>query len=126
VADSHGAALVSGLDATRLTHTVRKGQDHRIEMYSAFRDMYTSPCVAKSALEETLVAAGVRTVYCVGLAGDYCVKSTALHARESGFATAVVEDGTRSIDQTAEGVADLKRELAAAGIELILSDELMK
>lgn len=126
VADSHGAALVSGLDAPRLTHTVQKGQDYRIEMYSAFRDMYKSPCVAKSALEETLVNAGVSTVYCVGLAGDYCVKSTALHARESGFATAIVEDGIRCIDQSADGQAKLKQEFAAAGIDVVLSDELMK
>ncbi|KAI0751026.1 isochorismatase family hydrolase [Daedaleopsis nitida] len=113
VAGSPGNAVVPELDAARLDAVVRKGTEARVEMYSAFRSPLRDPPLASavSDMEERLRAAGVTDVFVVGLAGDYCVRSTALDSAELGWATCVVEEGTRCVGGAAaweETAASLK------------------
>lgn len=96
-----GSELLSELHTTKVDHIVEKGQDKRVEMYSAFADPFKRPCVAKSGLAETLRRAGVTDVYVVGLAADYCVKYTAIDAQQEGFKTWVVGEATRAVDPSA-------------------------
>ncbi|CRK11620.1 hypothetical protein BN1723_009433 [Verticillium longisporum] len=95
VQNTSGASLVPELEAHRLTATVEKGHVRDVEMYSAFRDPYG---VVDSGLAETLQGQGVTDVFIVGLAGDYCVKCTAVDAAREGFRTCVVEEGTRCVE----------------------------
>ncbi|KAF7441465.1 pyrazinamidase nicotinamidase [Pyrenophora tritici-repentis] len=62
-----GAELLPELLVSKVDRIVEKGQDKRVEMYSAFADPFKSPCVAKSNLAETLRMAGITDVYVVGL-----------------------------------------------------------
>jgi len=59
----------------------------------------------------------VQTVYTVGLALDYCVKSTALQAAKLGFETKVIGDATKAVSQ-ATGKQALD-ELASNGITVV-------
>ncbi|KAL2756681.1 hypothetical protein ACRALDRAFT_1075550 [Sodiomyces alcalophilus JCM 7366] len=118
VQDTPGAALVPELDADLLDSVLDKGTRPDIEMYSAFYGPFEDPGrIADSGLAERLRAAGITDVFVVGLAGDYCVKYSALHAASEGFRAVVVEEGTRCVDP---GTWDqVKAELAAGGVKVV-------
>jgi nicotinamidase/pyrazinamidase len=110
-ADFHPAARVTG-------EVIRKGVDGA-DGYSGFstRDPRTD---ARSAtvLGDRLDAAGVRAVVVVGLAGDYCVKETALDARRRGLDVIVPLALTRFVNlQPGDDTAAIA-ELRAAGVRV--------
>ncbi|OLN85445.1 Nicotinamidase [Colletotrichum chlorophyti] len=115
-----GAALVPELDASAVDLVIEKGQVRDVEMYSVFYDPFQSPRVSDSGLAAVLKEKGVTDVYVVGLAGDYCVKFTALDAHKEGFRTFVVEEGTRPVD--AGGWDECKRELEANGVRIVSAE----
>lgn len=112
-----GAALVPELDASAVDTVIEKGQNKDVEMYSVFYDPFQSPRVSDSGLAASLKDKGVTDVYVVGLAGDYCVKCTALDAQKEGFRTFIVEEGTRPVD--AEKWDECKGALEASGVKII-------
>ena len=120
VQDTAGAALVPELNTAAVDIIVEKGQDARVEMYSAFYDPLQRPRVSDSGLAARLKAKMVTDVYLVGLAGDYCVRSTAEDAKSEGFAVWIVEDGTRPVDPALW--EQTKAEIRAAGVHVISSD----
>lgn len=89
-------------------------------MYSAFYDPLEKPRVSDSGLAGVLREKGVTDVYCVGLAFDYCVKSTAADAAEEGFKTYVVGEGTRAVDPAVWD--EIKGELKSKGVEVVSLD----
>lgn len=101
VQGSKGAELVPELEVGKVDSVVRKGQDPRVEMYSAFYDPFKSPRVSDSGLVGLLKEKGVTHVYVVGLAFDYCVRCTAADAASEGFVTYVIEEGTRAVGDDA-------------------------
>ncbi|KKY25783.1 putative pyrazinamidase nicotinamidase [Diplodia seriata] len=115
-----GAELISELDQSRVTSVVEKGQDRRVEMYSAFADPFRRPPVARSGLADLLRAAGVSDVFVVGLAMDYCVKFTALDAVAEGFRTVVVREGTKAVDPARW--SEVQEEMEAAGVGFVSVD----
>ncbi|KAK0734742.1 isochorismatase [Lasiosphaeria miniovina] len=120
VADTPGAQLAAGLDPRRIDRVLDKGTDARVEMYSAFYDPLRRPRVSDSGLADALRAADVTHVYVVGLAADYCVRSTAVDARAEGFVVYVVNEGTRPVDTAAWG--QCRAELEAAGVRVVSKD----
>ncbi|KAK0656893.1 nicotinamidase [Cercophora newfieldiana] len=115
-----GAELVPELEAARLDKVIEKGTDPRVEMYSAFYDPLKNPQVSDSGLADVLKEAEVTHVYVVGLAGDYCVKCTAVDAHAEGFTTYVVEEGTKAVDSAAWEAC--KAEIQAAGVGVVSKD----
>ena len=61
----------------------------------------------------------VTHVYNVGIAGDYCLKSTAVDAAKVGFKSYVVKEGVRSVDEGAEGWGAACKEMEDVGVELV-------
>jgi len=120
VVDTPGNELVKELDITKVDAVVLKGKDPRVEMYSAIASPFRNPRVEEgSELVELLSARKVTRVYVVGLAGDYCVKSTAIDCvREGGWETVVIEEGVRSVDP-GEGWEAAKREMEDAGVRVV-------
>ena len=112
-----GAELLSELLVSKVDCIVEKGQDKRVEMYSAFADPFKSPCVAKSDLAATLRTAGITDVYVVGLAADYCVKYTAIDAQKEGFKTWVISDAVKAVDPSS--MDNVHKEYAANGVTVI-------
>ncbi|PIL37359.1 hypothetical protein GSI_01052 [Ganoderma sinense ZZ0214-1] len=120
VAGTPGNELVPELDRAPLDHIVLKGRDPRVEMYSAFRSPLRDPPLADavSELAERLTAAGVTHVFVVGIAGDYCVKDTALDSVSLGWRTYVIEEGTRCVGGDA-GWAETVAEIQAKGVRVV-------
>ncbi|EPE24526.1 Isochorismatase-like hydrolase [Glarea lozoyensis ATCC 20868] len=116
VQGSPGAEFAEGLDVERVGRVVKKGQKSEVEMYSAFYDPLRTR-VCDSGLAGVLKKEGVSHVYVTGLAGDYCVKATAVDAAKEGFVTFVVEEGVRCVDQ--KGWEGVKEELGGKGVKVV-------
>ncbi|KAK4193231.1 Pyrazinamidase/nicotinamidase [Podospora australis] len=106
VANTPGAALIPELSSHLFDIIIKKGQDPRVEMYSAFYDPLR---VSYSGLGDALRAKSITHVYVVGLAGDYCVRNTAVDASTEGFVTYIVEEGTKCVFP--DGWAAVKKEM---------------
>ena len=86
--------------------------------YSGFttRDPVTGEDVP-TELPSLLRDAGVVRVVVTGLATDYCVRSTVLHALEQGYETILLADGTRPVDlEPGDGDRALAEVEAAGGV----------
>jgi nicotinamidase-related amidase len=123
VQGTEGAEIVDGLLTEKVDVFVKKGMDSRVEMYSAFTDSFgnvTSQGVSED-LGQILRDRGISQVYVVGLAGDYCVKYTALGAvKVGGMTVSIIEDAQKGVDPsmwTSE-----KKKLEEAGIKFVNMD----
>jgi nicotinamidase/pyrazinamidase len=106
VAGTRGAELHEALDPTPIDAIVSKGRGPQDEGYSGFEH---------TALAELLREHGVEHVTVVGLATDYCVKSTALDALREGFAVTVDSTAIRGIDAEPDDSARALEALRTAG-----------
>lgn len=89
-------------------------------MFSGFADCFGNKTDAASFdLAEVLREAAISHVYVVGLAGDYCVRCSAIDAKKEGFNVCVVEDATRSVDPGEKGWGSAKKELQQFGIKIV-------
>jgi nicotinamidase/pyrazinamidase len=118
VQQTPGASFHSGLDVGPVTHVVRKGSSVAIDSYSGFFD---NGHINDTGLGTYLEKRGVAEVWIAGLATDYCVKYTALDARELGLSVFVVEDGCRGVDLRPGDVAAAIDEMRAAGCSIVTS-----
>ncbi|HYO07892.1 MAG TPA: bifunctional nicotinamidase/pyrazinamidase [Tepidisphaeraceae bacterium] len=108
-----GAEFVPGLDTSRVEKVFHKGIDPGIDSYSA---LFDNGHRRSTGMGEHLRGRGVSTVYLCGLATDYCVKFTALDARQAGFDVVVIEDACRGIDlQPGDSAAALDAVRRAGG-----------
>ncbi|KAJ7161160.1 Isochorismatase-like protein [Mycena filopes] len=123
VQDTPGASLVPELDIAKVERVIEKGQDKRVEMYSAFADPFENPCVARSELRAHLKERGVGKAYVVGLAMDYCVRATALDALKEGFETYIIEDATKAVDP-GEGWKKAQAEMEGKGIVFVKAQDI--
>ena len=105
VQDTPGAQLHPELRAT-FDAVIDKGRAREREGYSGFED---------TSLGRLLHERGVGTVHVVGLALDYCVKATALDARQAGFDVVVHREATRAVGDGERAVEELR----AAGVEVL-------
>lgn len=120
VAGSPGAALADGLNTARIERVFRKGVDRRVDSYSGFFDDGRS----STGLGEYLHQRGVTEVYVCGIALEYCVRATAIDATSEGFTTHVVLDATRGIDASPGDMALAIEDLQAAGVEILMSEDI--
>jgi nicotinamidase-related amidase len=117
VQDTKGSELLPELDVSKLDHIVEKGQDKRVEMYSAFADPFKNPSVTRSDLAKTLRNANITDVFVVGLAADYCVKFTAIDSQKEGFITWVIRDATKAVDPAS--MEEVNKEYESLGVSII-------
>ena len=123
---------MDNLEVDKIDVHILKGQEKLVESYSAFIDPWE---LFPSKLEQSLTDAGVTDVFVVGLgftllvlflivAEDYCVKCTALDARERGFRTVIVEDCTKGV--APDTTESARKELKNGGVEYMHSSEVKK
>ncbi len=115
-----GADLLPGLDRSRVARIFHKGTDPAIDSYSGFFDNGHRKA---TGLGDYLKEQGVDTVYVMGLATDYCVKFTALDARQLGFKAYLVEDGCRGVNLQPDDVTKAIEEMRRAGVEVVQSTQ---
>jgi nicotinamidase/pyrazinamidase len=118
VQDTWGAELHPGLDVDG-GPVVRKGVDGG-DGYSGFsvRDPISGEESA-TELGRILEEAGVRRVVVTGLAGDVCVKATALDAKQFGYDVALPLATTRFVELEAGDGERAVSELEAAAVEVV-------
>lgn len=120
---TRGAEFHPDLDVSRVSKIFHKGIDSSIDSYSAFFD---NEHLRATGLGDYLRQHGVEDVYILGLATDYCVKYSALDARQLGFNTYVIEDACRGVDLAEGDVMRSLDEMRAAGIHVTTSDTILK
>ena len=121
VQGTRGAALHDGLDVPHAQLVIRKGFHPKVDSYSGFLEADRK---TKTGLEGYLRSRGVKRVYCVGLATDFCVAWTALDARRFRFDAVVIEDACRAIDN-AGSLAAAQKAMKAAGVKRANSASLL-
>lgn len=121
VQGTQSAELAAGLDLPQARMIIRKGCHPGVDSYSAFRE---ADRTTRTGLAGYLRERGIETVWCVGLATDFCVAWSAIDAAEAGFRTIVIEEACRAIDaggSLAKAWADMERagvtRLAAAAFD---------
>ena len=122
-----GNELIPDLDLDRVDKVILKGTDPRVEMYSAFQSPLKNPPLpsAVSELADDLNGAGITDVVVVGLAGDVCVKCTAIDSCDLGWPTFVVEEGVRSVGGDV-GWGETRVELEKNGVRIVSLDWVKK
>ena len=120
-----GADIIDEIDKSKVDMTIQKGMDERVEMYSAFSDSFGNLTSGQGGvshdLENILREKQVSHVYVVGLAGDYCVKATAVDAAKAGFTSYVIKEAQRSVDR-GQGWGDAEGEFKTAKVQVISID----
>lgn len=116
-----GAEFVAAIDHLRIQHVARKGTDRHVDSYSGFFDNGQRNA---TGLGDHLKQKGIRNVYLLGLATDYCVKFTALDAVQLGFRCHLIEDGCRGMNLKAGDVDEALRQMRNGGVRVIRSADL--
>jgi nicotinamidase/pyrazinamidase len=114
VQDTDGAEMHP--DLLDVPTVVLKGTDPTVDSYSGFFD---NGGKNDTGLNGILKDAGVKEVFIVGLATDYCVKATALDAIKLGYTVYVIGDACRGVDFPAGSVDAAIAEMKAAGVVVI-------
>ncbi|CAG9164343.1 bifunctional nicotinamidase/pyrazinamidase [Cupriavidus pampae] len=121
VQDTQGAALHADLYVPHARLVLRKGHHAGVDSYSAFME---ADRTTRTGLAGYLREHGVRRVFCVGLATDFCVAWSALDARMAGFDVVVIEDACRAIDLDGS-LAEAWRDMSAAGVVRMTSEQVL-
>jgi nicotinamidase/pyrazinamidase len=122
-AESYGSDLVSDMRrvGVPIDHYLRKGQYNAA--YSAF-DGDIRYYMGVVTLHEMLRFYDVSEVDVIGIAYDYCVKSTAIDAVRLGYNTRILTDLTVPVHNTPNSLANLEHNLTVHGVRLGLSRDL--
>lgn len=108
-------------DLASIEHVFPKGTRMEADSYSGFADDDGVP----TGLHAWLAERGVTGLVVMGLATDYCVRATVLHALERAYDVWVVTDGCRGVDVEAGDSERALAEMEAAGAVLRTSTEVL-
>lgn len=122
VQGSLGAEFASGWDVHQIQKVIYKGTDKDIDSYSTFFD---NKHLKSTGLHDLLRAHGIRDVYIVGLATDYCVKYSVLDAVSLGYNAYVVTDACKGVDLRPGDSEMALQEMRSAGAHLIHSQDVL-
>ncbi|ETN94142.1 nicotinamidase/pyrazinamidase [Zhouia amylolytica] len=109
---SKGAEFHPSLNTNNIQQVFLKGTGILDDGYSAFD-------ASNVDLAAYLRKQGVDELYVVGLATDYCVKSTALDAVDNGFKTFVLTDAVKAVNVNPDDGEIALKAMANAGCILL-------
>lgn len=118
-----GAELASKLDRERIARIFQKGTDPEIDSYSA---LFDNGHRKSTGLGEWLQDKDVTDVFVCGLTTDYCVKFTALDARQAGFKTFLIADASRGVNLQPDDVKNAVAEMRRAGVAIVQSGDMLR
>jgi nicotinamidase/pyrazinamidase len=121
VQNTHGAEFASSFDTSRIAHVFHKGVERNIDSYSTFFD---NAHRRHTGLADNLKKRSIKDIYLLGLALDYCVKYSALDARQLGLTTHVILDGCRGIELELGDIDHALDEMKRAGAIILKSGDL--
>ena len=121
VQGTRGAELHSDLKTDTIAHYLRKASSPDKDDYSEFAGKDDRG----RSLDEVLKSHGVKKLYAVGLATDYCVLETVIDGLRLGYEVYAVTDAMRAVNvNPADGEAALQK-MARSGAHLVTSDEVL-
>ncbi|SOC26764.1 bifunctional nicotinamidase/pyrazinamidase [Thalassospira xiamenensis] len=113
------------VDQSYIEAIIRKGFRKQVDSYSGF---FENDQTTTTGLDAYLKARGIKRLFLVGLATDFCVAYTAEDATKLGYEVFLVEDGCRGIGMpTSEGkttMDDAYEKLKACGVTFIQSSDI--
>jgi nicotinamidase/pyrazinamidase len=121
VQNTYGAEFAPGFDTSRIADVFHKGTERNIDSYSTFFD---NAHRRHTGLAHYLEERGIKNIYLMGLALDYCVKYSALDARHLGLNTHVIVDGCRGIELKSGDIGRALDEMKRVGAVLLQSSYL--
>ncbi|WP_432797765.1 bifunctional nicotinamidase/pyrazinamidase [Poriferisphaera sp. WC338] len=121
VQNSKGAAFPADLNTAKIDHTVHKGTNIQIDSYSTFFD---NGHRHQTGLDDYLKAHGCESLYVMGLATDYCVKSSVLDALKLGYQVHVIIEGIRGVEVNMGDCAMAIDVMMREGAEIIGMDDI--
>jgi len=121
VQGTRGAELHSDLKTDTIAHYFRKASSPDKDDYSEFAGKDDRG----RSLDQVLKSHGVKTLYAVGLATDYCVLETVIDGLRLGYEVYAVTDAMRAVNvNPADGEKALQK-MAGSGAHLVTSDEVL-
>jgi nicotinamidase/pyrazinamidase len=121
VHNTWGAEFVPGLITGRFEKIFHKGTDPEIDSYSGFFD---NGHRKSTGLSDYLEKSGIKEIYIMGLATDYCVKYSVLDALHLGLKVTVIADGCRGINLNPGDVEKAYDEMKNIGASIIQSSDI--
>lgn len=121
VQHTQGAEFAPSFDTSHIAHIFHKGTERNIDSYSTFFD---NAHRRHTGLAHYLKKRGIKDIYLMGLALDYCVKYSTLDARHLGLKTYVIVDGCRGIELEPGDIGRALEEMKYAGAILLKSSDL--
>jgi nicotinamidase/pyrazinamidase len=116
IQNTPGADFPASLNVAGVHRLFRKGADPAVDSYSGFFDNGHRKA---TGLGDYLKKRGVHELHIMGLAMDYCVKFTALDAREQGFETRLIVEGVRGVELQEGDCLRAREQMQAAGVQLV-------
>jgi nicotinamidase/pyrazinamidase len=117
VKDTPGAQFPPSLHLPKGATIISKAMDKDVEAYSGFHG---------TDLSARLKSMGVRELYVVGLATDYCVKNTVIDGMKDGFRLFIVRDSVRGVNLKRTDSATAFRKMISRGARTITSQQLLR
>jgi nicotinamidase/pyrazinamidase len=116
VRDTPGAQFHPAMAEISVDAVVDVGRGRDDEGYSGFEG---------SDLAQILRDREVDEVYVCGLATDYCVRASAIDAREEGFEVTVIEDAVRGVEVNEGDSERALQDMQDAGAKVAASEEIL-
>jgi len=121
VQNTHGAEFAPSFDTSRIARVFHKGVERNIDSYSTFFD---NAHRRHTGLAHYLEEHGIKDIYLMGLALDYCVKYSTLDAQQLGLNAHVILDGCRGIELEPGDIGRALDEMKRVGAVLLQSSDL--
>lgn len=121
VQGSRGSELHSALETGPIAHYFRKASSPEKDDYSEFAGKDDRG----RKLDQVLKSKGVKKLYVVGLATDYCVLETVLDGLKLGYEVYPVTDAMRAVNVNPEDGENALQRMAGSGAILVTSDEVL-
>lgn len=117
VQGTFGVEFHKDLDVSKVTKIIQKGTNPEIDNYSGFQSDNNSSTL--SELDTYLKSKNIEMVEVVGLALDYCVKSTCLDSVKHGYITCLHFNGTKAVNVKPENGKNTIYELIENGVTIL-------
>jgi nicotinamidase/pyrazinamidase len=121
VQGSKGAEFHKDLRTQKSQVIIRKGFRKAIDSYSTF---FENDQKTATGLSGYLKERGVKELYTVGLATDFCVKWSVLDGIDEGFSMHIVEDAVKGIDLDGS-LDEAWDEMKKKGVKITQSEDIL-
>jgi len=116
-----GAELRADLDTTKIAHYFHKASSPNKDDYSEFAGKDDQG----RSLHEVLGSTGIKRLYVVGLATDYCVLETVLDGLKYGYEVYAVTDAMRAVNVAPDDGSKALQKMESSGAHLVTSDQVL-